>query len=129
MSKPALIVLAMFAASVLCAEEPAPRQKVVVDGKTFPVYEFVKEVKPTKVENPVYPAGSHNDGKGGVARVGAVVDEKGRVTATFIAQADAPPDIQRAARTAVSRWRFPVMKEGDAAIAYVVFVPIAMRPK
>jgi TonB family protein len=125
-----MIRFLVFLVSALCclAEEP-PRQKVKIGDKIYPAYQCFKEVKPLSVENPIYPSSAKNDGRGGEVLVGAVVNEKGKVTGTFVAKSTAGRDIQHAVRMAVAHWRFPKIKDRDAVISYVVFVPVTMRPQ
>jgi TonB family protein len=105
------------------------RDLAIVDEKSYPVYEFITEVKPTSMVNPVYPSAAKEEKRGGRISVGTLVDEKGKVQTTFIHKSDAAADLEDAARAAVAKWRFPKQKDGGQSIKYVVFVPIIMTPQ
>ena len=123
-----LIHSALFVFSAFISDVAA-RDLAIVDEVSYPVYDLFREVKPTSMVNPVYPASAKEEKRGGRVLVGALVDEKGKVQVTFISKSDAAPDIEQAARVAVAKWRFPKQKEADQVIKYVVFVPIQMTPQ
>jgi TonB family protein len=125
-------ILMLFAFSTIATvvhAVPVERQTVVVDDNTYPVYEFFSEVKPVSQSNPVYPAKAKKERRGGETLVGVVVSENGKVTKAFVEKASADSDIQEAARTAVTRWKFPKLKVGKKPISYVVFVLVMMNPE
>lgn len=123
-----LCIISLAITSVAYAASPKPVSKVVVEGTEYPVYEYYTGVKAQKQKSPVYPHKARQEGRGGHTLVGAVVDEKGKIAATFVAKSTADEDIQQAACAAVKQWRFPKLKEAEKPISYVVFVPILMSP-
>ena len=122
-----LLLLPLIMAGTLCTSDPAPIAKATVEGKEYPVYAFFEDIKPVSVVNPEYPFRARNEGRGGETLVGAVVNEKGRVSQTFVAKSDAGEDIQQAACAAVKKWRFPKLKQGGQPVAYVLYVPIVLN--
>ena len=111
------------------AADGAQRPTMEVDGKMYPVYEHITEVRPTRHSQPTDPKRALDEGRGGMVLVGALVGLKGEIRNVFVIRADAGIDIQEAAKKAVAKWRFPKKKEGDQAISYVVPVPISLSPR
>lgn len=87
--KTLLLILSLTVVPVAYAVSPAPVSKVVVEGTEYPVYEYYTGVKAQKQKTPVYPHKAKQEGRGGHTLVGAVVDEKGKIAATFVAKATA----------------------------------------
>jgi len=70
---------------------------------------------PTPVNKlpPTYPSSLLSKGIGGRVLVNCTVDETGRVTATSIKQSSGHPELDKAAITAVNKWKFkPAIKAG-----------------
>lgn len=122
-------LLGLFIIATCVYASPPARRVVVVDEISYPVYELIREVEPVRHSNPVYPIKAKRERRGGETLVGAIVGEDGNVRKAYVERALADPDIQEAARAAVAQWRFPKLKEGKKPIAYIVFVPVAMRPE
>jgi TonB family protein len=69
------------------------------------------------------------EGRGGDVLVAALVGEKGKVTATYVAKASAQRDLQQAACDAIRQWRFPKLEDGGKPISYVLFIPMTLSPE
>ncbi len=124
-----LFVLAVSLIASLNAETPSARPTATVDGTSYPIYEFGKEVKPSSVTSPDYPYQAKKEGRGGTVYVGAIITSKGKVKKAYVDKSDAGTDLRTAAVNAVRDWKFPVIKEGAISISYVVIVPIVLEPQ
>jgi protein TonB len=75
------------------------------DGDTPPM--------PMNRTQPIYPNSLLKKGIGGKVMISCVVDTDGQVTATTIKQSSGQPELDKAAVTAVSRWKFkPAKRQG-----------------
>ena len=126
MKKYLLVIVALIATPVW-ASAPTPIASVELDGKTYPVYQFMKDVKPISTPMPVYPSRAKNEHRGGETHVGTVVNEKGDVSSVFVVESNGAPDIQKAACDAVLKFKFPPILNDKKPIPYVVVVPIVLK--
>lgn len=76
---------------------------------------------------PAYPASSRRRGEEGVVILRVRVSASGRAHQIEVAESSGYARLDRAAETAVSRWRFEPARAGDSAIDSWVRVPIAFR--
>ncbi len=111
-------------APATAASEPKERNSIEVNGRFYPVYDFMTEVEPDHDPKPRLPRKAKKEGRGGTVLVGALVNRAGQVVETAVAMSNAEPDIEAAAKAAILRWTFPVQYVDDQPIDYAVMVPV-----
>lgn len=98
---------------------PAPRAPTVADRKARPI--------PGQTPPPDYPARALREGTVGTVLVLAHIGPDGVPTSTEVAQSSGSRELDRAAMSAVRRWRFePAIGDGHPVVSDVV-VPIDFR--
>jgi protein TonB len=103
---------------------PAPMER------PRPVETVTRQARPLPGQTPApdYPRRALMRGEGGTALVIAYIGPDGVPTSTDLAQSSGSRELDRAAQSAVRRWRFePAMENGRPTVGRVV-VPIDFRP-
>ncbi|MCI0750164.1 MAG: energy transducer TonB [Nevskiales bacterium] len=78
---------------------------------------------------PVYPAASKRLGEAGRVLLRVWVDAQGRAERVEVERSSGFPRLDVSAREAVGRWRFVPARQGPAAVAGVVRVPVVFELK
>ena len=113
------------------APPPAPPPQPRPVERPRPVEAISREARPIPGQTPApdYPARALMRGEGGTTLVIVHIGPDGVPTATELAQSSGSRDLDRAAQSAVRRWRFePAMDDGRPTVGRVV-VPIDFRPE
>lgn len=106
---------------------PPPRPVERPRPAPAPVARRDPEPLPGRTPAPDYPARALMRGEGGTALVIVHIGPDGVPTATELAQSSGSRDLDRAAQSAVRRWRFePAMADGRPTVGRVV-VPVDFR--
>ncbi len=84
---------------------------------------------PTPVNKlpPIYPSALLNKGIGGRVLVSCTVDAAGRVASTSIKQSSGHPELDRAAVSAVNKWKFRPATKGGRKIKATCIVPFVFE--
>ncbi|MDQ8188467.1 TonB family protein [Pelagicoccus sp. SDUM812002] len=121
--KTILLTLLITATLSLQASEKFEYKKV-----EYPVYAISQDFMPTKFSNPIYPAKARKEKRGGKVVIGAVVNEKGKVTDAFIKESEVEADLEQACLTSIRRSRFPVASKHSREAPYIIFIPMTLEP-
>jgi protein TonB len=113
-------------------EPPAPAAKpTAATGEPGPAKETPPSFSAAYLSNPepAYPAASLELGESGNVLLRVAVSAEGQPTSVEISRSSGYGRLDRAALSAVKRWRFTPARRGSEAVAGVVLVPINFQIK
>jgi periplasmic protein TonB len=85
--------------------------------------------QPTNKFPATFPSSLLSKGVGGKVLVACTVDDTGRVVATTIKQSSGHPELDKAAITAVNRWKFKPGTRGGKKVKSIALVPFNFEVK
>jgi len=120
------------AATASIAEQPAeigqnPMEQNPVTGETVPVPVQDQEAKAIHQEAPKYPIEALRNNESGTVQLRVSVDKDGMPADVAIENSSGSRNLDRAARAAVSQWRFSPKYENGAPVASELLIPIEFK--
>ena len=82
---------------------------------------------PTRRVSPVYPSSSRNSGHQGTAIFTTTISTSGRISSLRLSKSSGYSALDRAAETALRRWKFRPATRGGVAVVSQLRVPISFR--
>lgn len=117
------------AANSVTTAPPAPAATEAAPAPAAPVQEPLYKGAYLDNPKPVYPPLSVELSETGIVRLTVHVSAEGLPTAVSVAHSSGFPRLDRAAVTAVQRWKFVPAKRGKEPIAYTFIVPVEFSLK